>query len=139
MDIFNGPDARETATSGASRTNTPLQALVTMTNPQFFFSRGLAQPGRAGPLETLREIDDTSGLHLDRVLARVHSNQASGDLKGAALKDFPLLLTNPIPIKRRSWSPWAVENAMRFGCGRWSLRPGPMSPAIFNLDEALNK
>src|SRR6185295_12628163 len=58
MDIFNAP-SRENCTVRRERTNTPLQALVTMNDPQFFeASRVLAQQAMiAGSGNFQRELD----------------------------------------------------------------------------------
>src|SRR5579862_783682 len=58
MDIFNAP-SRENCTVRRERTNTPLQALVTMNDPQFFeAARALAQGAlRAGRSNFDRELD----------------------------------------------------------------------------------
>jgi len=67
MDIFNAP-SRESCTVRRERTNTPLQALVTMNDPQFFeAARTLAQHALvAGRGDFDRELDFMS----ERLLAR---------------------------------------------------------------------
>ena len=68
MEIFNAP-SRETCSVRRERTNTPLQALVTLNDPQFIESaRHLAE-------RTLREGGETDAARLDflaqRLLARI--------------------------------------------------------------------
>ncbi|MGD9720523.1 MAG: DUF1553 domain-containing protein [Pirellulales bacterium] len=72
MDIFNAPN-RETCSVRRERTNTPLQALVTLNDPQFIeAARHLAQ-------RTLREGGDTDAARVDflarRLLARSLTDQ----------------------------------------------------------------
>ena len=82
MDIFNAP-TRETCTVRRERTNTPLQALVTMNDPQFVeASRNLAERAMRNP-----DIDSRLDFITTRVLARPFQTRERQILKGA-LKDF---------------------------------------------------
>jgi len=66
MDIFNAPN-RETCTMCRERTNTPLQALVTLNDPQFVeAARNLAQ--RA--IESCSDVDARVNFMAERLLAR---------------------------------------------------------------------
>jgi cytochrome c553 len=68
MDIFNAP-ARETCTMVRERTNTPLQALVTMNDPQFVeAARNLAERAVAAATEPAARIDFMARLLLARPL-----------------------------------------------------------------------
>jgi len=69
MDIFNAP-SRENCTVRRERTNTPLQALVTMNDPQFFeAARTLAQHALAsGRGDFDRELDFIAERLLSRPL-----------------------------------------------------------------------
>jgi hypothetical protein len=134
MDIFNAP-TREHATVQRERTNTPLQALVTMNDVQFVeASRFLAQ-------KAMREAGDSFDGRLDylttRLLARdfndreravakksldgfLDSYRASSDSVRALLEvgDSPADETLP-----------AVESAA------WTM----LASELLNLDEVLNK
>jgi hypothetical protein len=64
MDIFNAP-SRETCTVRRERTNTPLQALVTLNDPQFIeAARRLAE-------RTLRDGGDDDAARLDFIARRL--------------------------------------------------------------------
>ncbi len=66
MDIFNAP-TRETCTMVRERTNTPLQALVTLNDPQFVESaRTLAQHA----IDSSGEVDRRLDFLAERLLAR---------------------------------------------------------------------
>src|SRR5258708_33357296 len=82
MEIFNAP-TRENCTVRRERTNTPLQALVTMNDPQFVeASRNLAERAmRNSDMDTRLDFIST------RVLARPFQTSERQILKGA-LKDF---------------------------------------------------
>jgi len=66
MDIFNAP-TRETCTMARERTNTPLQALVTLNDPQFVeAARNLAQHA----MDSSNDADRRLNFLAERLLAR---------------------------------------------------------------------
>ncbi len=83
MDIFNAP-SRETCTVRRERTNTPLQALVTMNDVQFVeAARALAQ----NALESQRRLNGELDFMANRVLARPLDKQEASVLTNA-YRDF---------------------------------------------------
>jgi hypothetical protein len=134
MDIFNAP-SRETCTVRRERTNTPLQALVTLNDPQFVeAARHLAQAalkeggaGTPGRLDfaarrllarSLRPEESASaGATLDKLLAhyRAHPEQAKDLLAVGDSKADP-----------------ALDAATLAG---WTM----LMNELLNLDEVLNK
>jgi hypothetical protein len=77
MDIFNAP-SRETCTVRRERTDTPLQALVTMNDPQFVeAARVLAQ----NAMKSDKELDGEMTFMAERVLARPLDQNESKVLK----------------------------------------------------------
>ena len=84
MDIFNAP-SRENCTVRRERTNTPLQALVTMNDPQFFeAARTLAQHALvAGRGDFDRELDFIA----ERLLARPLDTRER-DIAQRAYRDY---------------------------------------------------
>jgi len=132
MEIFNAP-TRENCTVRRERTNTPLQALVTMNDPQFVeASRNLAERAmRNSDMDTRLDFIST------RVLARPFQTSERQILKGA-LKDFlsyydahPDQAAKLVSVgeSKRDVSVAAVELAA------WTM----VASDILNLDEALNK
>lgn len=134
MEIFNAP-TRENCTVRRERTDTPLQALVTMNDPQFVeASRNLAERAiKAGAGDNDRRLDFISL----RVLARPFQPRERGAVKGA-LKDF------------LSYYDSHPEQAGKLVSVGESKRDSSVPPAelaawtmvandVLNLDEALNK
>jgi hypothetical protein len=134
MDIFNAP-AREFCTVRRERTNTPLQALVTLNDPQFVeAARHLAQ-------RALKEGGPTTKSRIDflaqRILARSFRaeelpvvERVLGNLQ-ARYKDQPAEATKLITVGE------SRPDA--------SLEPGTLAAwtmlvnTLLNLDEVLNK
>ncbi len=134
MGIFNAP-TREHATVRRERTNTPLQALVTMNDTQFVeASRVLAQ-------KAMREGGDDFDLRLDYVTTRVLARGLAQDERVVAKRaydgfldlyraDVDLAMT----LLSGGDSPFdqaipAAESAA------WTL----LTSQLMNLDEVLNK
>jgi hypothetical protein len=134
MEIFNAP-TRENCTMRRERTDTPLQALVTMNDPQFVeASRNLAE-------RAIKNSDANADARLDfitaRVLVRPFNTRERNSVKGA-LKDLlahydskPDQAAKLIALgeSKRDPSVAAAELAA------WTM----VANAVLNLDEALNK
>ena len=133
MEIFNAP-SRENCTVRRERTNTPLQALVTMNDPQFVeASRNLAERAIKNGADQDRRLDFIT----TRVLSRPLQTRER-DVVKAGLKDFlsyydshPEQAAKLIAAgeSKRDVSVPAVELAA------WTM----IANDILNLDEALNK
>jgi hypothetical protein len=133
MDLFNAP-TRENCTVRRERTNTPLQALVTMNDTQFVeAARHLA--------ETALKDGETWDQRLDGMTARVLARKL--DLKERAVaersyKDF---------LKHYDSHPEDAKKLIRVGEYESSTGADPtvlaaltmVANQILNLDEALNK
>jgi len=134
MDVFNAP-TRETCTVQRERTNTPLQALVTMNDPQFVeANRNLAQ-------KAMREAGNDFSSRLDYITLR---------LMARPLRD------NERAVARRAYDDFIAyyeKNTDDAGklLATGESQPDPAQPLaesaaltmvanqIMNLDEVLNK
>ncbi len=134
MQIFNAP-TREHAIVRRERTNTPLQALVTMNDPQFVeASRFLAQKAmqEAGP-----DFAERLGFLTVRLLSR-EMDAAEANVAEASFRQFlrhyeadaedagQLLATGEAPLD---------ESLPQTELAAWTM----MANQLMNLDEALNK
>jgi hypothetical protein len=133
MDIFNAP-SREVCTVRRERTNTPLQALATLNDPQFVeAARHLAELAIA---DAKKEVDALQFM-ADRVLLRPLTAKELGILKGT------------LNEARAYYDANAEEATKLMAVGE--SRPADNAPApqlaamtlvaneLLNLDEALNK
>ncbi len=134
MQIFNAP-TREHSTVQRERTNTPLQALVTMNDPQFVeASRFLAQSAMNGTSDDFadrlgfitvrllsRKLDDS-----EREVAEESFNEFLGHYETDGEDADQLLATGEWPLD---------ENLPRPELAAWTM----LASQIMNLDEALNK
>jgi hypothetical protein len=133
MDIFNAP-ARETCVVRRERTNTPLQALVTLNDPQFVeASRRLAETA-------WKESGDRTAA-LDRIAARVLLRPLSDAERE--------VVTRTMSDLERDFAANAQGAKAYLSVG--DTKPDPNFPApqlaaltmvanqLLNLDEALNK
>ena len=134
MDVFNAP-TRETCTVRRERTNTPLQALVTMNDPQFVeASRYLAQ----------RAMRETGG-NFDRQLNYITLRVLARELEG-----------NEREVAKRAYDDFASHYASHIDDADHLLATGESKPEatlpvvqsaaltmlanqLMNLDEVLNK
>ncbi len=135
MEIFNAP-SRETCTVRRERTNTPLQALVTLNDPQFFeAARHLAELTLtpAGGADDDAKIDFLA----KRVLARSLKAEEAAIVKKSLAKlnqfynDHPDEATSLITVGESKPSP--ELNASNLA--GWTM----LANELLNLDEVLNK
>ncbi|MBI3470067.1 MAG: DUF1553 domain-containing protein, partial [Candidatus Solibacter usitatus] len=133
MDIFNAP-TRETCTVRRERTNTPLQALATMNDPQFVeAARHLAQRAVLADAGFDRRLD----FMTLRALARPFQS-AEREIARRALQDLAAhYATHPEEARKLlavgESKPDEAVPAPEFAA--WTL----MASNLLNLDEALNK
>ena len=133
MEIFNAP-TREHFTVRRERTNTPLQALVTMNDPQFVeAARYLAQ-------RAMREADDFDA-RLDFVTVRLLSRPFGDAERAVSERTFDRLIdtyqAEPAEAERLI-SVGASEADSSFGVAEsaaWTM----LVSQVMNLDETLNK
>lgn len=134
MDIFNAP-SREACTVRRERTNTPLQALVTLNDPQFVeAARRLAETAlKQGGDKTAGRIDFTARRLLARPL-RPQEVQVVENSLDALLKHYKadpvgaknLLLAGQSPVDPNLDPPTLAA---------WTM----LTNEMMNLDEVLNK
>ncbi|MFM1769940.1 MAG: hypothetical protein RJA22_2469 [Verrucomicrobiota bacterium] len=133
MDIFNAP-SREVCTVRRERTNTPLQALATLNDPQF--------------VEAARVL-------AERALARARKPEEALDIMGEQILLRPLS-SRETDIVRRTWKEMQSFFEQEPAAARELLATGESKPAgdlpapqlaaltlvanqLMNLDESLNK
>ncbi|HTN76117.1 MAG TPA: DUF1553 domain-containing protein [Pirellulaceae bacterium] len=134
MEIFNAP-AREFCTVRRERTNTPLQALVTLNDPQFIeAARYLAQQALLAP-----DKDDTARVQFiaERLLARPLSEHELKIVQ-ASLTDLTTYYAAHADdaaklITVGETKPNAVLDTKLFAA--WTM----LTNELMNLDEVLNK
>ncbi len=133
MDIFNAP-SREVCSVRRERTNTPLQALATLNDPQFLeAARHLAQ---VALLNTRKEEDALQAM-AERVLSRPLTSKELGIVK-RTLQEMQTFYTQDTE---------AAKQFLTVGESKPSDKiPAPQLAAmtmvanqLMNLDEALNK
>jgi hypothetical protein len=133
MDVFNAP-AREVCTMVRERTNTPLQALVTLNDPQFVeAARQLAQ--RA--LESSDDPEQRFAFLADRLLARPLRPEELAIVRNA-LDEFQRHYTTQTD---------EAQKLLAVGESKYNAKlPAPQLAAwtmvanqLMNLDEVLNK
>ena len=134
MDIFNAP-TRESCTVRRERTNTPLQALVTLNDPQFVeAARALAERAlQHGGGNFDKELDFMTLAVISRPFApheRMIANKAIADL--TSYYD-----SNPSEAKKllRTGEWKSDESLAAAQAAAWSM----FASDVMNLDEALNK
>jgi hypothetical protein len=133
MEVFNAP-SREVCTVRRERTNTPLQALVTMNDPQFIeAARKLAESATAGPQDDVSAIQKLA----ERILSRPLTE-----------KELPLV-TASLTDLRAHYSKTAADAEALLKVGespvKSSLPPAELAAwtmlcnQLMNLDEVLTK
>ncbi|MBL8240609.1 MAG: DUF1553 domain-containing protein [Bryobacterales bacterium] len=133
MDLFNAP-TRENCTVRRERTNTPLQALTTMNDPQFVeASRNLAERAMKASAEFNARLDYVS----ERVLARPLATKERDVLRRAYL-DLQAHYEGHAGEARKlvrvgESKPDAALPEAEFAA--WTM----LASNVLNLDEALNK
>ena len=134
MDIFNAP-TREHAIVRRERTNTPMQALVTMNDTQFVeASRYLAQ-------RAMREAGDTFDPRLDFLTNRVLARHFSRSERAVARRTYQALIKfyrSEFQEARRllTTGESPPDEALPTGeSAAWTM----LASQIMNLDEVLNK
>jgi hypothetical protein len=134
MDILNAP-TRENCTVKRERTNTPLQALVTMNDPQFVeAARFLAQ-------RTLKEAPGDFKGRLDFVSMHLLARKFEDRERAVCEKVMKALLTH---YQDR---PQEAQKLIQMGASQPDAALSPVELAawtmlvnqVMNLDEALNK
>ena len=134
MDIFNAP-TREHTTVRRERTNTPLQALVTMNDTQFVeASRYLAQ-------RAMREAGDDFGRRLDFMTARLLARNFEAGERAVARRTFDGFISfydeNESDAKKLlSTGDSQPDEALPMA---ESAAFTMLASQILNLDESLNK
>jgi mono/diheme cytochrome c family protein len=134
MEIFNAP-ARETCTVRRERTDTPLQALVTLNDVQFVeAARNLAQLVLKSPA-----ADDTARLHLiaNRLLARPFAPRELPIVQ-SSLKDLKDYYQAHVDDARKliaEGESKADPNLDPATLAAWTM----LANELMNLDEVLNK
>ena len=134
MGIFNAP-TREHATVRRERTNTPLQALVTMNDTQFVeASRSLAQ-------QAMREAGDDFHRRLDYVTTRLLARDFGAPERAVAKRTYDgfvdLYRSNVAAAQKLlavGDSPYD-EALPVTGSAAWTM----LASQLMNLDEVLNK
>jgi hypothetical protein len=134
MDIFNAPN-RETCTVRRERTNTPLQALVTLNDPQFIESaRRLAE-------RTLKEGGDSDAARIDFVARRLLARPLTDQERPLVEKSLAELTAYYREHADDAKSLVAVgeskaDAALDVGAlAGWTM----LANELLNLDEVLNK
>jgi hypothetical protein len=134
MEIFNAP-SRENCTVRRERTNTPLQALVTLNDPQFVeAARRLAEMVLSPPQDDFNQQLDSLTL---RVLARKFT-LAERKLVRGSFDDFLAHFRARPPEARRLITTGAskVQSGLEeTGLAAWTM----VASQVLNLDEAVNR
>ncbi|HVJ81993.1 MAG TPA: DUF1553 domain-containing protein, partial [Planctomycetia bacterium] len=134
MDVFNAP-SRENCSVRRERTNTPLQALATLNDPQF------VEAARALAERTLKEGAPSDDARLDRMALRALSRPFRPEEKKIVAASLAELLAH------YRAQPAAARELLAVGESKRDASLDPATHAawtmlaneILNLDEAINK
>ena len=134
MEVFNAP-TREVCTMVRERTNTPLQAFVTLNDPQFVeAARHLAQQA----IEARQNTDRRINFLADRLLARSLRPEELAIVRGYAAKIRSsitlirrMMPENSSPTANRKTTPKVPVPQL----AAWTM----VTNELMNLDEVLNK
>jgi len=134
MDIFNAP-SRETCMVRRERTNTPLQALVTMNDPQFFeAARTLAQHALvAGRGDFDRELDFIA----ERLIARPLDGREK-DIAQRAYRDYKSYYNSHSVDARKALSVGESKPDASLPAPEFAAKT-MLASQMLNLDEVLHK
>ncbi|MFM2142986.1 MAG: hypothetical protein RLZZ476_1530, partial [Verrucomicrobiota bacterium] len=129
MEVFNAP-SREVCTVRRERTNTPLQALVTMNDPQFVeAARKLAEQALA--------TKEPAAFIAERILCRPLSDKEKPIIEASLAdlrKHYTANATDAEALLKVGESPVDAKLA-KPELAAWTM----LTNQLFNLDEALNK
>jgi hypothetical protein len=133
MEIFNAP-SRETCTVRRDRTNTPLQALVTLNDPQFI------EAARALSQNILLKANDTEArlnLMSQRILCRQLTNDEQTILR-QSLEEIQSHYNANANAAKELLAVGDIAVAVELNpseIAAWTM----IANELFNLDETLNK
>ena len=134
MDIFNAP-ARETCTVRRERTNTPLQALVTMNDPQFVEAARVLAARELD--EAVGGIDETIDGIAGSVLLRPLSDEERGIIRKTYMAALEFYAEEPASAAELVS---VGESVTKTGFSDSKLAATTVvANQIMNLDEVLNK
>jgi hypothetical protein len=133
MDIFNAP-TRETCTMSRERTNTPLQALVTLNDPQFVeAARNLAQHA----IDSSADEDHRLNFLAERLLARPLRPEETAIVRGS-LQKFEKHYTAKAEDAKKLIAVGESKTKSKLPTPQlaaWTM----VANELMNLDEVLNK
>lgn len=137
MEIFDAP-SRETCAVRRERTNTPLQALVTLNDPQFIeAARALAERALALEAPAAGTVDD--GARMDHIMARLTSRALADDERAVCAGVLADLRTH------YAGDPDAAAALLNVGDSTSAEDPAELAAwtmlanMLMNLDEVVNK
>ena len=142
MEVLNAPN-RETCVVRRERTNTPLQALVTLNDPQFveaarrLAERTFSETEKAKPVAADAMVSDRLDTMAMRILSRQLSPREKNLLTGELAKLLAHYQANPKEARElvQVGESKPAADLPPVELAAWTL----MANTLFNLDESLNK